>query len=101
MLQKRNFPVLCCGYCNDLVRPLISREVGWREHCPEEERNHWIIFHAACMNHGQENATRSYDEGIQKQNILLMIWDLMRPERTAAMTNAVQQLEVQPHAKLG
>lgn len=67
----------------------MGRTSGWREHCPKKELDKWVVFHAACVNHYRERQDFEYDEGIQKQNIMLMIWDLVKPESTADMLGTV------------
>ena len=88
MLTKDQFPVLCCGYCNDFVKPLIQRSHGWRDHCPVKQRDKWIAFHAACMNHYQAEEGIAYDEGIIKQNVMTMIWDLKENDRKERLQTA-------------
>ena len=81
MLSRDEYPVLCCQYCNNLLRPLVRREWGWQDHCPREQRDKWIVFHATCINSWREVKGVEYDEVITKQDIMYMIKDLKEQDK--------------------
>lgn len=81
MISRDQVPILCCGIYKDFGKMLVSREIGWRDWCPKNERDKWVMFHAACAPWFGEVQGKAYDSQLQKMDVLYMVHDLKKHDK--------------------